>query len=30
MKPVKQTRFGEEGNCWQACIASILKKPVKK
>ena len=25
MKPVKQTRFGEEGNCWQACIASILE-----
>ena len=25
MKPVLQTRFGAEGNCTQACIASILE-----
>ena len=24
MKPVMQTKFGEEGNCGQACVASIL------
>lgn len=25
MKPVMQTKFGEEGNCWTACLASILE-----
>lgn len=25
MKPVNQTKFGEEGNCLQACIASLLE-----
>jgi len=25
MKPVFQTRFGEDGNCFEACIASILE-----
>lgn len=25
MKPVKQTKFGMEGNCFAACLASILE-----
>lgn len=29
MKPAHQTLFGsQEGNCWAACIASILELPV--
>lgn len=29
MKPVDQTLFGpENGNCWAACIASILELPI--
>jgi len=28
MKPVDQTKFGKEGNCLQACIASIFKLPL--
>lgn len=29
MKPIDQTIFGfEKGNCFQACIASILEKPI--
>jgi len=37
MKPVFQTRFGgyespveEQGNCWQACVASILEIPLEE
>lgn len=30
MKPVLQTRFGEpEGNCFQACVASILERELE-
>lgn len=29
MKPVNQTRFGKEGNCFCACIASILECPIE-
>ena len=30
MKPIDQTRFGEpEGNCWAACVASILEVPIE-
>lgn len=25
MKPIKQTRIGSKGNCFEACIASILE-----
>ena len=25
MKPVMQTKFGEEGNCFSACVASMLE-----
>lgn len=25
MIPVDQTKFGDEGNCYQACLASILE-----
>lgn len=28
MKPVDQTLFGDEGNCMQACIASVLELPL--
>lgn len=28
MKPVYQTRYGNEGNCLAACIASILEVPL--
>lgn len=31
MKPVKQTRIGQgNGNCWTACIASILELPIEE
>lgn len=31
MKPVKQTRVGQDnGNCWTACIASILELPIEQ
>jgi hypothetical protein len=31
MKPVDQTLFGDKiGNCYQACIASILEVPIEK
>ena len=25
MKPLMQTRFGKEGNCFAACVASVLE-----
>ncbi len=25
MKPVMQTKFGDNGNCWAACLASLLE-----
>jgi len=28
MKPVDQDRFGGDGNCWQACVASLLELPL--
>ena len=28
MKPVYQTRFGKDGNCFAACIASLLECPI--
>ena len=28
MRPVDQTRFGENGNCTTACIASLLEMPI--
>ena len=31
MKPVGQTRFGRpDGNCWTACVASILEVPIEE
>lgn len=30
MKPVFQTRFGKEGNCWPACLASMLELPLEE
>jgi hypothetical protein len=30
MKPVSQTRYGQEGNCLSACIAPILEVPIDK
>lgn len=30
MKPVDQTKFGNEGNCFAACIASILEIPLQE
>lgn len=30
MKPVMQTVFGENGNCMQACIASLLELPLEE
>ena len=30
MKPVMQTRVGEEGNCLSACIASLLEVPIEE
>lgn len=31
MKPVDQTRFGRpDGNCWTACVASILEVPIEE
>lgn len=29
MKPVTQTEFGKRGNCWLACIASVLDVPLE-
>ena len=28
MKPVYQTNFGTDGNCLQACVASVLEVPL--
>jgi len=28
MRPVLQTRVGRRGNCYQACVASILEVPI--
>lgn len=28
MTPLRQTRFGENGNCWQAAVACIVEVPV--
>lgn len=30
MKPVLQTTFGLKGNCFQACVASILELPLEQ
>lgn len=30
MKPVYQTRFGAEGNCWPACLASLFEVPLEE
>lgn len=30
MKPVKQTRFGKDGNCFNACIATLLEVPLEQ
>lgn len=30
MKPVMQTRLGADGNCFEACIASILEIPLEE
>ena len=31
MKPIKQTKFGPvEGNCFAACIASLLEVPIEE
>jgi hypothetical protein len=30
MKPVDQTTFGWEGNCFSACVASILELPLER
>lgn len=29
MKPVMQTKFGAEGNCFDACVASMLGLPLE-
>jgi len=29
VKPVKQTRTGPKGNCFQACVASVLELPLE-
>lgn len=29
MHQVQQTRFGEKGNCFQACIASLFELPIE-
>ena len=29
MKPIKQTTFGKQGNCFPACIASVLEIPLE-
>lgn len=29
MKPVHQTRYGMLGNCWAACLASVLELPLE-
>lgn len=30
MKPVEQTKIGMEGNCFSACVASILELPIEQ
>ena len=30
MRPVVQTRTGRGGNCYQACIASVLEVPIEE
>lgn len=30
MKPVMQTKFGAEGNCFDACVASLLGLPLEE
>lgn len=30
MKPVFQTKFGADGNCWPACLASLLEIPIEE
>ena len=30
MIPVMQTSFGEDGNCFEACVASILEIPLEE
>ncbi len=27
--PIDQSRFGKAGDCWAACIASILERPIE-
>lgn len=29
MIPVRQTRFGRQGNCFAACVASLLERPIE-
>ena len=29
MLPIYQTKFGKEGNCFQACLASIMEVPLE-
>jgi len=29
MKPIMQTKFNEDGNCWQAAVASLLEIPLE-
>lgn len=29
MIPIHQTRFGKDGNCFQACLASVLERPLE-
>ncbi len=29
MRPTDQTRYGERGNCFSACIASLLEIPIE-
>ena len=29
MNPIKQTKFGHHGNCYAACLASILEIPIE-
>jgi hypothetical protein len=28
MKPIHQTRIGDDGNCFAACLSSILETPI--
>ena len=30
MRPVKQTKFGTQGNCLAACLASLLSLPLEQ